>query len=240
MTEKTNQFWFMRYKLSLFLITSTFILILIHVVFFRNFSYKSGLAGNAFYYFGLLLWSLPVESLLLIAFIISLIHFLCAIIKSLKIKQYKWLRILLALCPAILTLIYLGSVIFPLEPGVYEFLRGYEKWVEKEVDIPTIQQWLASLPEEYSGQYYFEATGFPEPLPEAITKLDPYHMEFSEFKDGIRSVEFEWGCALDHWGIIIGLPGMETPKEEECIKLHESEWEYRRPIQSGVYIFDRG
>ena len=65
-------------------------------------------------------------------------------------------------------------------------------------------------------------------------------MSFSTFENGKRSVEFEWGCALEHWGIIIGLPEMETPQEEDCIDLSESEREYRRPIQPGVYIFDRG
>jgi hypothetical protein len=119
-------------------------------------------------------------------------------------------------------------------------LRGYEKWVEKKIDIEAIRQWLIALPPEYSGQYYFDAKDFPKELPLAITNLDPYHMNLSEFKNGQRQVEFEWGRALGHWGIRIGLEGMETPKEEECIKFSESEWEYRRPIQPGVYIFDRG
>ena len=99
---------------------------------------------------------------------------------------------------------------------------------------------MTDLPPEYSGQYDFEASDFPGELPDVVKKLNPYHMQLSEFKNEQRQIELEWGCALGHFGIVIGLPGMDTPKEEELIKHSESEWEYRRSIQSGVYIFDRG
>lgn len=41
-------------------------------------------------------------------------------------------------------------------------------------------------------------------------------------------------------GIVIGLPGMETHEGEALIKYTDCDFEYRRRIQSGVYIFNRG
>ena len=146
-----------------------------------------------------------------------------------------WLKTSFSILPFLICIF----LIFDTKPGVVYFIQGYENWVQKEVDIASIQKWLVSLDVVYSEKYYFEAKDFPEELPIAITKLEPYHMEFTKFDADNRSVEFEWGCAFGHFGIRIGLPGMETPREGS-IKISKNKWEYRRPIQSGVYIFNRG
>jgi hypothetical protein len=48
---------------------------------------------------------------------------------------------------------------------------------------------------------------------------------------------------MDEYGLIVGPPTMETPKEG-CIKLHEAYYEFRRPVRrpvkSGAYVFIRG
>jgi hypothetical protein len=228
------------YKFDLLWVFLAFLPILIKVFFFTDLSYKSGLAGNPFYFIGRFMFGgLLLGGLFLSLILIVLINIIWSIIKSYRTKKVNWLKLSLSIFPLLILLppaFYWSSV---SEPGAVPFLRGYEKWVQKEVNIPAIQEWLASLPSEHSGKYYFEAKDFPGKLPEVITKLNLYHIYFSEFKDGQRQVEFEWGSAFGHWGIRIGLPGMDCP-EEGCIKLSESEWEYRRPIQSGVYIFDRG
>lgn len=207
---------------------------------FSNLSFKSGLNGNPFYMFYLLF---PLELLWLLLFLVvsltSLIVTARALIAFFKTHQWNGKNALLAAAPLlILSSIFINFII--RQPGAVYFLRGYEKWVENNVDIPAIQQWLVALPPEYSEERYFEAEDFSEPLPEAIQKLEPYHMEFGEFQEARRFVRFEWGSALGHWGIQIGLPDMETPEGEECIKHSNYDYEYRRPIQPGVYIFDRG
>lgn len=231
-----------KYKFDIFFAVSILFLILIFIIFFRNIHYKSGLEGNAFYALASLPWILLWLGALILFSLTAIISTIMAIIKAFKTKKIEWLRLSLAVLPllAVVGSFLLNALSAESGPGAWHFLRGYEKWVEKNVDIPAIQKWLISLPSEYSGQDYFEASDFPEELPDVITKLDPYHMYLSKFKDGQRSVEFEWGSALGHFGIVIGLQGMETPEEEELIKHSDSEWEYKRPIQSGVYIFDRG
>lgn len=225
------------------LIIFTLCLILIHRFFLADLPYKSGLVGNAFYALGFLPWILLFWGVLILFFIFVIIVIVCTIIKTVKARKKEWLKLSLTILPLLVLLGYFlpNSFSNKSSAGAWDFLRGYEKWVEKNVDTSAIQEWLISLPPKYSGQYYFEATDFPEELPDAITKFNPYHMSLSEFKDGQRQIEFEWGGAgaFGHFGIVIGLPGMETPKEGEVIKRSESEWEFRRPVQSGIYIFYR-
>lgn len=226
--------------IALFLLT-----LLVGKLFFSRASYISGLLGSGHF---MLFWPLLLLLLLLFAasLFLAFVNFVRVIIKACKVKKVQWLRVLLSLSPFLICLLYFVGVFSVKasgvvgEAGAVKFLRGYEKWVQKEVDIASIQEWLISLDTAYSGKFYFEAEDFPEELPTVVTNLKPYHISFSDFDGEQRSVKFEWGSAMGHWGIIIGLPGMETPKEEDLIKHSESEWEYRRPIQSGVYIFDRG
>lgn len=231
-----------QYKLSLFIAVFTTCLLIVAVFFLRNLNYRSGLKGNAFYLFELIPLIFVVYGTLAVLLIIAIINTICIIIKSLKTKTLDAKKFLLAVTPLLLAVGYLLLNAFTTAtgPGAWHFLRGYEKWVAKEVNIPEIRQWLLSLPDEYSGQSYFQAKDFPSQLPEAITSFEPYHIYLSEFKNGQRSVKFEWGCAFGHFGIVIGTPEMDTPKEETLIKHSDSDYEFRRPIEPGVYIFERG
>lgn len=237
--SSSNQF-----KFSVFIAIAALILITFYITIFQNLNYKSGLEGNAFYYLAFLPWGLLLLGGFILLCIGAIVNTLITIIKATKMKKVEWSKLLLTVFPLLALsgtyLFFTVSSSSETSAGAWDFLRGYEKWVGENVDITAIQEWLVSLPPEYSGQSFFEAITFPEELPETITKLDPYHMNFSEFKDGKRSVTFEWGSGLGHFGIVIGLPGMETPEGEELIKHTDYDYEFRRPIQSGVYIFDRG
>ena len=85
----------------------------------------------------------------------------------------------------------------------------------------------------------FGPEGYPEELPAAIKKLEQHYIFFGEFDGEQRSVEFMWGGGFGNWGIHIGLPDMETP-EEGFAELDGNIREFRRPVQPGVYVFDRG
>ncbi|MBC8379632.1 MAG: hypothetical protein H8E62_10700 [Planctomycetes bacterium] len=231
---------FVNNKLNIASAILTVFLVTIYLLFFSNLNYKAGLVGNPFYVYEILSWFLFLLLILLIVLIIALVNTISVAVKAYKTKHIEWAKLLLAITPLLMLTVFFIPGTSSVEPGAVYFLRGYEKWIEKEVDIEGIRQWLISLPSEYSGKSYYNITDYPKELPEVITKLEPQYMILSEFKDEERCVEFEWGGAFGHWGIRIGLPGMYTPKEEECIKIHESEWEYRRPIEPGVYIFDRG
>ncbi len=47
------------------------------------------------------------------------------------------------------------------------------------------------------------------------------------------------GGAFGHWGLRIGPADMETPQEGHIV-IDEATYEYQRPIEPGVYIFNRG
>ncbi len=222
------------YKFEIILLFFIVVITLIHKLFIVRMDYIAGLYGNPFYTLMILPLILILLGLFLLLLIIALVNLIRIFVQAVKLKKVNWLKVLLCLVPFLICFILFIS----RKPGAVYFLKGYEKWVQKEVDIASIQKWLKSLPPYYSETYYFEAKDFPEELPEAITKLKPYHMYFGKFEKENRSVEFEWGSALGHWGIKIGLPGMETPNEE-YVKLKDSSPEFRRPIQSGVYIFER-
>ena len=228
-----------RYKLEIILISLTLLIILSYTFGFGILHYIAGLKGNAFYFFGSgLLIFLVLFAVFGITIITALVNLIISIVEAVKARKLDRVKMLLLVMP-FLIFMTLFIDLFNQAGAVY-FLRGYEKWVQKEIDIAAIQEWLVSLDPVYSGEHYFEAEDFPEDLPEAIKKLNPYHMYFSEFEGQERSVEFEWGCALSHFGIRIGLEGMETPGEERKLIDESQEYEYTRPIQSGVYIFDRG
>ncbi len=211
--------------------------VIVDLTFIKGIHYTAGLKGNAFYaLWGIIL--LPVlVGLLLVAAVMVIINLIRTFIHSHKKKKMEWGSLVFSILPILSGPLLDFSDAWSL--GAEDFLRGYEKWVQKEVDIAAIQGWLVGLDPVYSEQGYFEAEDFPEELPVFITRLKPHHMNFSKFEKDQRCVEFEWGCALGHAGIRIGLPGMETPKGEEYITLPEDNREYRRPIQSGVYIFEK-
>jgi hypothetical protein len=230
----------------LYILPITFFLIFILGLLFTNLSsYVGGVKGTPFILLSIISFApflvfviLFILLLFIPGFILAFVNLIRVIIYSCKTKKVQWLELFLTLIPfLIFAAVYTG--VLPFGSPVKSFLRGYEKYVKKTADIPAIQEWLISLPPEYSGQRFFEASDFPEKLPTSVKILNPYHMYFSEFEAEKRSVEFEWGCALQHFGIVIGQPGMEAPQGEEYVEIDDYTSDIRRPIQSGVYIFSR-
>jgi len=125
-------------------------------------------------------------------------------------------------------------------PLATPFLRGFEKWVLREVDTDAIQRWLATEGRDYAGKQYESREGFPKELPDFLVRFRPRYITFrNSTSEGGLCVEFEWGGGFAHWGLTVGLPDMSTP-EEGSIDLGGSETEFRRPIKPGVYVFERG
>jgi hypothetical protein len=213
-------------------------LLLVDKLWFSRVSYISGLKGGSSDDFMAMLLFLPLCGVFVGLIVIALVRLILAIVKICRGRGAGWVRLLLCIAPFVVSI---GLFIRTGEEGAGAtyFLRGYEKWVQKEVDVAAIRKWLTSLDSDFSEKRYFEIEDFPEDFPEAIKKLEVQYMYFSKFDGEQRSVEFEWGGAMGHWGIYIGPPGMETP-EEGHVELSESTWEYQRPVQPGVYVFDRG
>ena len=159
---------------------------------------------------------------------------------SKALKKYKY-HILIGTTLAILILI--GSLILPLmdgQPLAVHFLKKYEKWVKKNVEIDKIQEWLISgEADKYMNERYID--NFPDDLPEFMTSSNPRYIFFNDQEsDREKSIEILYGgSALDHHGIVIGLPTSDT-QQDGVIKESESYWEYRRSIKPGIYIYDGG
>lgn len=136
------------------------------------------------------------------------------------------------------------SFLFLLIPPVYNvsplarvFLKGYEKWVIKNVNINAIQQWLATEGVHYKDQRY--RYDFPKEFPAFLTEFKPKFIWFDTSNlDGVLYIEFGWGGGMGSWGVRIGPPNMKIP--QEVSQVSESRIEYIRPIAPGVYIFDGG
>lgn len=237
MTENTKS-KFSPYKAEIILIVLMTLIAVVPPLYFYNVQYECGLNNDSAGMFQALFCYMYLSIPFIIVLIISLINFIWVIIKSCKAKKTLWTKLLLSLVPLFIPL-FLTMNIFPKEPGAVKFLRGNEQWVHKNVDVAAIRQWVMSLDPVFSGQRYYEIKTFPEKLPEVISKLDPQYLYFSDFEKEGRVIEFEWGNPFGHWGLRIGPADMETPQEGHIV-IDEGTYEYQRPIEPGVYIFNRG
>ncbi|MEN6308990.1 MAG: hypothetical protein ABFD91_14675 [Anaerohalosphaeraceae bacterium] len=238
MTENAKS-KFSPYKAEIILIVLMSLIFVVPKMIFYNLYYKSGLYNDR----SDILWAGMCISCQTIPFIIliivSLVHFVRLIIKSCKAKKALWLKLALSLIPFLIPLVVFVHLRYFAQPRAELFLQGYEKWVQKEVDIPAIENWLKSLDSTTSSRMYSSnEADFSKDLPEFITRFNPPYVRFSDFEKEGRAIEFEWGGAFGHWGLRIGPADMEMP-EEGIIEINQSKYETRHIIQPGVYIFTR-
>jgi hypothetical protein len=132
------------------------------------------------------------------------------------------------------------------ELGAVTYLKGFERWVTRNVDTDAIQQWILVNecywpdPKRQDEGFYGLGKGIPDDLPECFTgfRRQYIYFKYSEL-DHSRVVGFEWGGPMSHWGIIIGPPNMKMPELME-------EWYddydvvFRRILKPGVYVYSRG
>lgn len=139
--------------------------------------------------------------------------------------------------------IFIASWILPFfifPPGAVYFLKGFEKWVHKNVDIDAVQTWiLTEEANKYLDQRY-DKGNFPDDFPEFIKNVEPLFIGFSgnDSEKG-KCIEFWWGNTFSDWGIVIGSPEMKI-QQSGVIKHSKSYYEFRRSIRPGIYIFEAG
>ena len=219
------------------LINILIVLAIVGSILIYRFEYEAGTQNDAqygfFYGFGFSLLLFPIMA------IIALCTSIFALISLLK-RHSNVGQVLLKL-----TLILLGPFIvccafFFSCPIAAVFLKGFEQYVVQNADIDAIQTWLAGEGQKYSGHSYNAADGFPEELPECMVKLHPRFISFKSANspNGIR-VEITWIEVMDEYGLIIGSSSMDTPKKGH-IKLEYGDYEFRRPVKQGAYVFLRG
>jgi len=214
-----------------------FILVFIAIVipgefYLRHLEYEGGLAnqpGRSFFP------GLCFMAVVLLLLLFCSIRFLIRVF--LPPRTIKHILIKIA-CVVVPFAIFFGSFMIttPLAPV---FLKGFEKWVLKEVDIKAIQQWLITEGNQYKGKYYFD-DDFPKNFPACLTISKPKRILFDNSEiDGSLYIELVYGGGMDSWGLRIGPPSMKTP-QEGMVKITKYYYEYRRPISPCAYIFDGG
>ena len=178
---------------------------------------------------------MAVYGLLLLAGAGFTVHAIIQLILPPYTCRHILLRLAFVTAPA---LILVGGFIANFRIGAPSspFLRGFERWVVREVDIDAIQQWLATEGRKYAGQ----SVRSRDELPDFLVRFKPAYIRFRDLPAGTGlCVEFEWGGPPGHWALIVGPPDMPMP-EGDPPDLGPSEVEIRHPIRPGVYIRDRG
>lgn len=140
-----------------------------------------------------------------------------------------------------------------LPPG---YIAGFRRYVQKSVDVQSVQQWLKRQdPNDCLGQtFHLGGKGQTGPVwldtiawPEAITHLDPFMVGFGQDEGGRLTIRLVWAPFVGTWGIEIGPEDMEIPKTQERIErwygppgrtqVQHDPGEYRLPLAPGAYVW---
>ncbi len=209
----------------------------------RRFEYTAGTRNDVHYcvthcFHLSLILRLLLISIAIPASILALIRLISLVLKHSNIRQILFMLALLFLGPVIVICAFL-YIPPPLSPSL-AFLKGFEQWVLQEAEIDAIQTWLANDGAKHAGQHYSSEDGFGMDMPECLVNLNPkfIYIVNTASQNG-PSVEIIWSFFREYYGLTVGSPEMETP-EKGHIKLNRSDYEFRRPVKPGAYIFIRG
>jgi hypothetical protein len=131
-----------------------------------------------------------------------------------------------------------------LPSGIDIYMRGFRHYVEANVNIAGIRNWLGTLRLEDCVVYNITnaqngtKSSSPKELqkqewPEVIAKLEPRYVTLSVDDDEHPEVRLNWGSGfLGSWGLTVGNKAMHTPESD--ISPHG---EYREEIRKGAYIW---
>jgi hypothetical protein len=160
----------------------------------------------------------------------------------------KTLIIICVICSMLIIGMLVGFFCSPFfgGPGAMTFLRGFEKWANRNVDTDAVQDWIVKAPESYWGdpcepdwKFYQAEEELPKGLPQCFTKFKRQYVIFQRSElDGSRIVRFEWGGGMFHWSLVVGNPDMKMPKLMEE-RYSDYDVEFRRILKPGVYVYTR-
>ncbi len=196
----------------------------------RHAEYNRGLT-NTFGpgFMGDMVFVLPLALLAVVFFAYGIVR----LIGSFCTHKDTALNLLIALLPPI----SLVASLMLCTPTMPIFMKGFEQWTAKNVDIDTIQQWLASEGAAHAGQRYSRDS--LETLPPCLVKPKPRYITFSDPQQGDDlTVELGWGTRNTRRGVIVGPPSMRMPGTN-VTERHSNSWEYRRTVRPGVCVVSR-
>jgi hypothetical protein len=221
------------YALDILILTAIPVITIIEHVHIHTLCYRNGFRN--LFSFSFIFLPFIYEPLKVAVIILAIVR-LC-IVKHAKMLNKYFITVILSI------LMFIGSWILPFycfQPGAFHFLKGYEKWVSKNVDVKAIQTWLLSgEADKYIGNSYGDK--FPDDFPNFLINFEPNYISFhAEYSERGKCIEIETGLGLDIWGIVVTSPTTKTIQNGTVKDPDTSYVEYRRPIMPGVYIFHGG
>jgi hypothetical protein len=224
------------YKLDIIIIAAILAVSIIELVHINRIFYNAGLVNGIGFKaipYGLL-YELSRFAIVLFAVVRIFFH----LSPGKRNKKY-------AVTALVSFLIFIGSWIFMFtfdKPGSVYHLRGFKKWIVKNVDVDAVQTWILS---EQADKYlkkkpnaYFKHD-FPEDLPGFITNVDPDYITFRAGESDGKNIVIGWIALDTSWGVVVGSPIMKT-KQEGKIRHSKYHYEFRYPIKPGIFIFTEG
>jgi hypothetical protein len=225
------------YKLDIIIIGAIIVVSIIETVHTDMIFYNAGLVNGIG--FKAVPYGLLYELLKIVIVIVAITRLSFHLKSGRRSKKYS----ITALASV---LIFIGSWIFTFafdQPGSVYHLRGFKKWVAKNVDVDAVQTWgMSQGAEKYfknKPSMYFKAD-FPEVLPDFIRNFGPDVIIFRAGEsDEAKQIVIEWSALDTSWGIVVGSPAMKT-KQEGMIRHPKYQYEFRYPVMPGIFVFTEG
>lgn len=179
----------------------------------------------------------------LVSLPVMLIRMIISWPKHIRSKRRLWaLRLLLV--PGLLAYCALWFTPLPPSPG-HAFIRGFEKYMNANVDAPAIQTWLIAVDPNLPTHMWLSEQGefrvSPEeetpaiPCPECILRLEPKRAILATYDSGEARVMLYWGAFWSAGrGLVVGDEDMEIPQTRP------SGWHYYPPDTREKRFRDRG
>ena len=188
---------------------------------------------------------LTVGIFIIVSVIVSIVQLLCNWKRYTRRKRL--IKILQIGIPFVFIASFAISLFTPIEthlwqPGYKPFTYGFRERIRSEADIEDIRNWLRTLSKEdctgktidlFSDSDSFKSY-WPDSIkwPKSLKVFNPRYVNLDLDENANPKVRLEWGSALGHWGVEIGMEDMEIPPSD-----FSRYGEYRLPLQPGAYVW---
>ncbi len=138
-----------------------------------------------------------------------------------------------------IVVVFVTAFVLPFTLDMYNpvarYMSGFKRHVERRVDIPAVQTWLATLEPSplQPGRAHPDIPVEESDLPASIADLNAWGWRM-EFDDEERPrIRLMWGSGIMRsWGLVVGDKDMETPPSDLS-----RYGEYRLPVAPGAYVW---
>jgi hypothetical protein len=196
------------------------------------FSYLGGLINVPFSHIALLM-SVMVVPVALFCPLVLLVRMLVVWPRRL----HSWRRLLTAwgMAASVFSIGFILPFLFPIARPWDAFMAGFQQHVRWRVDIPAVQEWLATLKPSplRPGQAHPDIPVEKSDLPASLAGLKAWGWRM-DFDDRDRpTIRLMWGSGvMGGWGLVVGGEQMETPPSD-----FSRYGEVRQTIAPGAYVW---